>query len=233
MRSIVKRVAGAAGRAVAVVALAAALAAAPGAASAQETEGAALFEGRGLSEVEAGTTLVFLHLRRTEPAEPAGALDGRVEVAVREAADGRREAEVALVAGVERRVLPPMPADSAHPVLLLFLESVVASMSSATGGHPAYIRSRLREALWLEAEGAEATVTVAGAAQPGRELTVRPFADDPQREAMGGFAELELRFVLSDAVPGRIGRLEAETAAHELHPALVERMRWEGIEPEE
>jgi hypothetical protein len=228
---MVRRAGGAAWRRV-LVGIAAAMLVLPASVGAQERRAPALFAATGLADVPAGATIGLRHERRTEPPDPAAALDGRIEIAITEA-DGSRQAVVALLAGEERRVLPPMPAGSAHPVLLVFLESIVASMSSATGGNPTYIRNRLRDALWLEGDTEPDLVRVDGTVAPAEMLTVRPFGDDPQRGAMGGFAELELRFLLSDAVPGGIGRLEADTAAHDLHPALVERMTWDGLEADE
>lgn len=68
--------------------------------------------------------------------------------------------------------------DSAHPVLMYFLESTVRHMAEATGGSPFYIRNRIRDALIAAPMGAEVT----------------PFASDRNRDKMGDFADLTLRF---------------------------------------
>ena len=54
-----------------------------------------------------------------------------------------------------------------------------------------------------------ADATYAGATVPARRLTFRPFTADPNRARMGAFGELEIRFLLSDAVPGGLARIES------------------------
>ncbi len=61
-------------------------------------------------------------------------------------------------------------------------------------------------------EGGETGTTKfdhAGTPVAADRTTIRPFAEDPNRDRMGPFANLELSFLLSDAVPGRIAALEA------------------------
>lgn len=82
----------------------------------------------------------------------------------------------------DERPLGDFAPESAHPVVMYFLESIVRHMAEATGGSPHYIRNRIREAL------AAAPLGVA----------VQPFAEDPNRARMGEFAALTLRFGLGE-----------------------------------
>lgn len=72
---------------------------------------------------------------------------------------------------------------SAHPIVMYFLESTVRHMAEATGGSPFYIRNRIRDALVAAPIGADVT----------------PFTNDPNRDKMGEFGGLTLRFVLEGA----------------------------------
>jgi hypothetical protein len=194
-----------------------------------------VFAAGAFADAALGQRVVFRHERRTtadDPRLPAFA-DGTAEVAMARTEAGGRELRVSLVTDGRPRSVPPFPADSGHPLLLVFLETCVRTMAEMTGGSPFYIRNRMREALW-EGEATEPVeITVDGVAVPGERLTIRPFADDPNRDAMGPFAGLELRFVLTDAVPGRLAILEAATGPDaDGAPYLVETMAYDRTEGE-
>ena len=94
----------------------------------------------------------------------------------------------------------------ANPLLLYFLETTVRVMAEATGGSPYYIRNRIREALVASdlgaADGAE------------REVTLTPFAADPNRRADGRVRRPEPSGCASiPGAPARILELSADTAA--------------------
>jgi hypothetical protein len=151
---------------------------------------------------------------RTVPGE--GSLEdvagGEVRLEVVATADGR---ELRLVREKDGRPVPvgTFPAGTANPVLLYFLETTVRGMAEATGGSPYYIRNRIREA--LAASGL-------GEGEP-REVTLAPFAADPNRARMGGFADLAIRLRFDPARPARILELSADTpdGAEGYHERLV------------
>lgn len=99
----------------------------------------------------------------------------------------------------------------ANPLLLYFLETTVRATAEATGGSPYYIRNRIREALVAADLGAELGAD-AGAGGAAREVTLIPFAGDPNRAKMGAFADLSLRLRFDPARPERILELSADTA---------------------
>ena len=205
---------------------------APPAASGAPTAGA-LFAVRVFDDVETGDRLVFRFQRIAEPEDPrVPTFDGTATVTLMDAEDRPgREAQVVIAAeDGPPRAGPPLPEAAGHPLLVVFLENIVGMMAAATGGNAAYIRSRLREALWLEAEGEPAEVEIDGETRPARIIEARPFADDPARDEMAGFADLELRFLVSDAVPGRIALLQWSSEAGNGLPAITDRISYVRLE---
>ncbi|MFD1914400.1 hypothetical protein [Halodurantibacterium flavum] len=106
------------------------------------------------------------------------------------------------------RPLGALPAEGGNPALLFFLETVVRRMAEETGGSPFYIRNRIREALVAD------TTPLPEPLPAGRtEIVVAPFANDPNRDRMGWFADLRLGFTLDEAAPLPLVRLSADTGA--------------------
>lgn len=193
-----------------------------------------LFATGVLDGIESGDSIVFQHHRAVEPNTPLlPDIAGTAEVTVAPAEGGGRQAQVSLLADGRARPVPPLPAEAGHPLLLIFLESAVRTVAEATGGSPFYIRRRIRETLWTGGDGEPIEVQYDGKAVDAEELIYRPFAEDPNRARMGGFADLELRFVLSEAVPGRIAMLELQAPSAGGAPQVTETLRLEGLEKEE
>jgi hypothetical protein len=198
--------------------------------------------GRGLfavdvfADLDPGDRVHYSHVRSIGQADPRlqPIVDGSAMLLVAENAAGDRELEVTLTNDGRTRPVPSFPGVAAHPLLLILLESTVRNMAELTGGSPFYIRNRMREALWIAAEAPEPTeLVLAGATLPAETVVVRPFADDPNRAEMGAFAALELRFVLSDDVPGGLARLEAETGpGPDGRPVLAEVIAFERLQEE-
>lgn len=193
-----------------------------------------LFAEGVLDGVVSGRELIFRHERSGGyPGErPAKIADGEIAVALTAGEEGRR-AEVRLTGQDGSPAVAQLPAAAGHPLLLVFLENSARAMAELTGGNPVYIRNRMREALGAQDETEPAEIVVEGAAAPGTRITFRPFADDPNRNRMGAFADLELDFVVSDAVPGGFAELRAASgpgAGGE--PDYLESMVFERIEGE-
>ena len=218
--------------AIAQLAAALALASSAGSAGAGEAQDR-LFAVGLLGEVAAGERLIYGHDRGGRLAGPAvpPIEDGTVELAVVPGADGRREARIELTSEGKPVTRTVLPADGGHPIFLLFLETSARTVAELTGGSPFYIRNRMRAALAAEAALAPVEVTVGGAPVAAREVTFRPFAEDPNRAALGPFADLALTMVLSEAVPGGFARLEAVTG-NAGEPAFSDRFVFERLEEE-
>jgi len=198
-------------------------------AEAPEAARAEIFAADAFADLPAGARLGYDHERSLSPADPRlpDIAGGRAEITI-EAVDGVRRLRLGLTANGATRPVPPFPADAGHPVLLVFLETMVRSMNTVTGGNAYYIRNRIREALWQGGTIAAETIQRGGVPVAAERTTIRPFAEDPNRDRMGPFARLELSFVLSDAVPGRIAALEARAGGDPA--AFVERYVFTGIE---
>lgn len=126
-------------------------------------------------------------------------------------AGGGAKLTLTLFADGRSQNLADFPAEAGNPVLLVFLESVVQSMATLTGGSPFYIHNRVKDALDAGGEPVDVSETHANKTVAAQSLTLRPFEADPNASRMGDFAGLTLRFVVSPTVPGKILSLSADT----------------------
>ena len=112
--------------------------------------------------------------------------------------------------GDQHRALGQFPVDVGNPVIMYFVETVLRDVAQETGGSPFYIRNRIKESLLTTVPVIEAALPFDGEEIATRQITLRPFADDPNRDRLGGYADLALRFTLSDEAPGWYLSLAAE-----------------------
>jgi hypothetical protein len=138
--------------------------------------------------------------------------DAEVRVEVRGEGEAR---ELLLVRDADGAAAPlgTFPPGVANPVLLYFLETTVRAMAEATGGSPFYIRNRIREAIGAAGLGPEGA--------PG-DVTLTPFAADPNRDRMAGYGDLTLRLRFEPDRPDRILELSADSAGGQ--PGYHERL---------
>lgn len=118
-------------------------------------------------------------------------------------------------AGEDPREITSFSLGTSNPVLLYFLEAATRTMAEATGGSPFYIRNRIREALGGADLGTTGEATHGGAPVAVRQVTLAPFAGDPNRGRMGEFADLAIAITVAPDLPGRILALSADTPAPE------------------
>lgn len=186
-----------------------------------------------LEGVETGQRLVYGYDRAVgvASAELPVIEDGKVEMTIVAPETGSREVRVTIFEEARVRRLNPFPEEAGNPLLMVFMETSVRSMAALTGGSPFYIRNRMREALRVQDAGEPVEVVVAGQIYPAERYSFRPFAEDPNRERMGPFADLEISFVISDVVPGTYAAIEAVTGlGPEGKPLLRETMKFEKSE---
>lgn len=109
----------------------------------------------------------------------------------------------------------PIAAREANPILLIFFQRDATQMSNGTGGSQHYFRNAIRRTLQTAdpASVRETTITFDGESLPAREISFRPFADDPNRARLREFAGKTYRFVVSAGVPGGIYEMQSETPA--------------------
>lgn len=184
----------------ATLALTAALPAAAGSGS------DALFRTGVVESLGAGQELAYSQTRRGPAVDGFKPLDGvTLRLIAQPIAKGATEPSLKMVVeqGTARREMAEFPASGGNPVLMVFLEDVTRSMAAIAGGSPFYIRNRLKEAL----ARAEATDLGDGVT----EVSLTPFADDPNAARMGDFAGLKLSIRMDPARPGYFESLRATT----------------------
>lgn len=144
-----------------------------------------------------------------QASEGAASGDGWRSLTVGLAPGGR-----AVVEGIEddtaARVIGNFDAGVGNPLAMVFLESTVNAVAEATGGSPFYIRNRIRDAMAGPGQVQDAVAEWRGAEVAATEVVLQPFAADAHRAELGPFADLEIRVVVSDAVPGWYRSISAE-----------------------
>lgn len=105
----------------------------------------------------------------------------------------------------ERRInLPEVEQPEGNPVILYFLEHDIREMNRLTKGSTNYFRKRIRMALYNGASLRDTRVNYQGKSVAAKEITIRPFVDDPNRARFEQYTGKQYVFVLSDAVPGSV-----------------------------
>jgi hypothetical protein len=172
-----------------------------------------LFNTPHLKGVQPGSVLRYDHVRRSDPTLDLGPdIDEAIAVEMGQGAAKR----FMLDADGQPRVFEVNDGVPGNPLLMVFLESTLRSVAKATGGSPFYLRNRMREALRD------------GLTQDGDALTMRPFAQDANRVRLGAFADMSVRFELSDKTPGMVVSMAAE-AGPEAEPVYSEEIRYETL----
>ncbi|MEM9577772.1 MAG: hypothetical protein AAF999_12250 [Pseudomonadota bacterium] len=115
------------------------------------------------------------------------------------------------------RRLGAFPASVGNPMIMYFYESIVRDMAETAGGSPYYIRNRVKDALIQPSDIVEGEAEVAGRTVQTRTIRIYPFLNDPNRDRMKGFGDLELRVTMSDEVPGWYMALVAEASGGEVY----------------
>lgn len=166
-----------------------------------------IFKSNTLSDIQAGEAISYSRQRldlAQKPEEQQTQTNLRLEVT----SDGQAKLE----RQVKDRRAAVMSADASvgNPLAMFFLESTVRDVAKLTGGSPFYIRNRFKESLLIERGTNSHNVTIAGQEISLKEVVLVPFEDDKNRARMGPFADLILRFRVSDAVPGWYQSIVAE-----------------------
>ncbi|MEL6961370.1 MAG: hypothetical protein AAFO01_01365 [Pseudomonadota bacterium] len=134
----------------------------------------------------------------------------------------------------KHRTLGQFPASVGNPMIMYFYETVVRDMAESAGGSPFYIRNRVKEALTQPAAFEEGEAVIDGRNVPTVTVRLKPFEDDPNRDRMQGFADLEMRVTMSEEVPGWYLSLVAETApANRADAVYRSAVMFEGLEAAE
>ncbi|MEL6768598.1 MAG: hypothetical protein AAFP17_15565 [Pseudomonadota bacterium] len=183
----------------------------PGAAPAVAAEKAVdlLFATPHLAQTKPGAVIGYAHTRRAFDASRIGP-DFDRRITVENGTEADEATRIVLDAEGTPRRLDPFRGVPGNPLLMVFLENTVRSVSRATGGSPFYLRNRIREALAERLEMQPMILAAGNARLPARALSVRPFEGDENAGRMGPFAAIELRFVVAEAAPGMLVAMTAD-----------------------
>lgn len=188
------------------------LALSPLAASAQDADGQQtydlLFRDGTLDAVPRDGTLVYSRAV-TNKLKPEAAQRDTGDVALSFDAGDAPLAFLEFRQDGKYRRLGQFPASVGNPMIMYFYETTIRDMAEAAGGSPYYIRNRVKEALIQPSEIEEGEAVVNGKTVQTKVIRLFPFKDDPNKDRMQGFGDLELRVTMSDDVPGWYALLEA------------------------
>ena len=112
----------------------------------------------------------------------------------------------------KQRAFGQFPASVGNPMIMYFYETVVRDMAESAGGSPFYIRNRVKEALTQPVALEKGETVIDGRNVPTVTVRLKPFENDPNRNRMQGFGDLEMRVTMSEEVPGWYLSLVAETS---------------------
>ncbi|RZS52215.1 hypothetical protein [Sphaerotilus mobilis] len=151
------------------------------------------------------------------------AFDDRVTLTLSPLAKGRCcKASGEFLTGARRLALPEVEQVEGNPVTLFFLERDIREMNRRTKGSASYFRKRLRMALYEAATVSDLQVSYRGKMVAARQIVIRPYADDPNKDRFSQLAAKQYVFVLSDAVPGTIVSIRSGVAGADGAPAVLD-----------
>ncbi len=172
-----------------------------------------LFSTPHLKSIDPGGGATYTHVRRSSGMPALGPdYEGVISLDLGEPGrNGLPGVSVVLDAGGIPRRLDEFHGLSGNPILMVFLEHTVRALSAATGSSPFYLRRRIKEALRESLADRSLTVDTGFGRLAAREFKLRPFIRDTNRVRLGVFAEMEIRFLLSEEAPGMFLSLTALT----------------------
>jgi hypothetical protein len=145
---------------------------------------------------------------------PGGDFDDTVTADIRELhGDGGRDVWIDFLSGAHHVNFPPALGFHGNPLLMFFLEHDVVEMRDATGGAAQFFRNRVRQAFVDRAEMHPVAIIFDGQKRSATEIVLAPFRADPDLTRFPVFAEKTYRFILSDAVPGRVYQISTTLPA--------------------
>ena len=159
------------------------------------------------------------------------AFDDKVNLVLTAQPDGSCcAARVEFFSGPREVRQPEVESARGNPAILYFLERDIKEMQRLTKGQSTYFRKRIRMAVYQGAKVRDVTLPYRGQPVAVREISVSPYADDPNRARFEKLAGKSYVFLLSSAVPGGLygirTRIEGDSTA--AAPLMVEEMLIEG-----
>lgn len=119
------------------------------------------------------------------------------------------------------RPLGRFDADVGNPLAMYFLERTIRSVSDGTGGSDFYLRNRIKDSLRAPEEVRQVEVDWQGERIDATEIVLAPFEGDPNVDRLGPYADLEIRLVVGEGIPGWYHTLRAEAGEGAFASALT------------
>ena len=136
-----------------------------------------------------------------------------VDLDVTSEADGSRKGTSRFFSGKRKIKYPDVDHAEGNPVLMYYLERDIREMSRLTGGRPDYFKKRIRVALAGAAQINEVDIKLDGRTLHAQQVTISPYESDPMSDRFKGLVGKRYVFVLCDAVPGGVYKIEGVVAA--------------------
>jgi hypothetical protein len=114
-----------------------------------------------------------------------------------------------------------------NPVIIQFLERDIRDMSLATGGSTNYFRNRIRKS-FKEPQLRTISISVDGQAIEATEVTVTPFAKDPNIDKFERYAPKRYELIFSDQLPGGLYRIRTLVPGDD-RPVMEEQLTFSGV----
>jgi hypothetical protein len=192
----------------------------------------ALFMSDQFTKVRPPQTLHY-RFRKTGSLEPG--FDDQASITVKPSSDGKCcSASGEFLSGARRVQLPPVEGTEGNPVTMYFLERDIHEMQRLTKGQSNYFRKRIRMAVYQAATLRDVSLPFRGKTVAGREITIAPYVDDPNRAKFETLATKEYVFTLSDAVPGGVYAIRTVTSdsakGADAPPLLAEELLLDGAD---
>ncbi|TNJ40594.1 hypothetical protein [Phaeobacter sp. B1627] len=184
-----------------------------------------LFREGTLDSIARDTSLVYRRSVTNQLKPEAAERDsGDIALSIRPS-DPSDLVKLELRQGDRHRGLGQFPASVGNPVIMFFYEATIRDMAEAAGGSPFYIRNRIKQALVEPSNVTAGLGEFEGETIETQTISLFPFEEDPNRERMQGFGDLELQVVMSEEVPGWYLALSAEAGA-----VYQSELRFDGLE---
>lgn len=206
---------------------------APMALAAEDKQGVRdiLFDTPQLDKVEEGSALIYNFSRKvSEPKLLGPDFSDEIKLSILKAAqDGKKDVEIHVFSGDRARDPRTIEGLTANPVLVFYLDRMVANYAMLAGGNKGYLKNRFRLALRTTAKIEPVKIEYDGKTVDGHHVWVVPYINDPNKEKMSGYEGARFDFFVSDDVPGYLAELTALFESTEASaPMLDERITLDG-----
>jgi hypothetical protein len=155
---------------------------------------------------------------------------GAMLLAVQASDTGGREVLFKRLDGGQLRAVTPFPTSAGNPIVMAFLELSLRAMAQISGGSPFYLRNRMKESLAAGGSVTRTVISLDGKSVPAQAITFQPFVNDKNAARMGGFSGLELKFVVSQDVPGGFASFSATTPERDGTRTYEETVEYTGMQ---